>query len=52
MCTDKNNKKNQMHLPPLSTVFLIAEKLASLLRNFQTFSLLLLTFCEKLSVIA
>ena len=51
MCTDKNNK-NQMNLPPLSTVFLIAEKLASLLRNFQTFSLLLLTFCEKLSVIA
>ena len=52
MCTDKNNKKNQMNLPPLFTVFLIAEKLASLLRNFQTFSLLLLTFCEKLSVIA
>ena len=35
------------------TVFVIAEKLLSLrLQNFQTFSLLLLTFCEKLSVIA
>ena len=42
MCTVKNNKKNKMNLPlPLSTVFLIAEKLPSLRRllNVQTFSL-------------
>ena len=51
MCTVKNNKKNKMNLPlPLSTVFLIAEKLPSLRRllNFQTFSL----FYEKVRVIA
>ena len=33
MCTDKNNDKNKMKLPlSPSTVFLIAEKLPSLLR--------------------
>ena len=51
MCTVKNNNKNKMNLPlPLSTVFLIAEKLPSLRRllNFQTFSL----FYEKVRVIA
>ena len=51
MCTVKNNKKNKMDLPlPLSTVFLIAEKLPSLRRLliFQTFSLCY----EKIRVIA
>ena len=49
MCSIKNNDKSKMNLPlPPSTVFLIAEKLPSLLRNFQTFSL----FCEKVNVIA
>ena len=60
MCADKNNDKNKMNLPPPpppSTpvlVSLIAEKLLHLwLWNFQAFSsLFLLTFCEKLSVIA
>ena len=32
MCTDKNNDNNKMNLPAPSTVFLIAEKLPSLLR--------------------
>ena len=50
MCTVENNdNKMNFSLPPC-TVFLIAEKLPSLLRfwNFQTFSL----FYEKLRVIA
>ena len=55
MCTDKNNDNNKTNLPLFpSTVFLVAEKLPSLLRhlNFQTFNLFLLTLCEILSVIA
>ena len=57
MRTDKNNDKNKTNLPPPPppppstpvTVFLIAEKLLNL---WQVFSLFLLTFCEKSSVIA
>ena len=36
MCRDKNNDKNKRNLPPPP----------------QTFSLFLLTFCEKLNIIA
>ena len=39
MCTDKNNDKNKMNVPPLSstpvTVFLIAEKPLSLCRTLK-----------------
>ena len=52
MCIVKNNDKNNNELTPLppSTVFLIAEKLPSLLRlsNFHNFNL----FYEKLRPIA
>ena len=57
MCTDKNNDKNKMNLSLIPTtpvaVFLIDEKLRSqCIWHFQAFRLFLLTFCEKLSVIA
>ena len=53
--TTKSNDKNKWtYLLFPSTDFLIVEKLPSLVRlwNFQNFSLFLLAFCEKLSVIA
>ena len=55
MSTDKNNKKNKTNLPPPPspstsvTAFLIAENLLGLwLRNFQTFTLFLLTVLLKI----
>ena len=55
MCADKNNDKNKMNLsPPSFHSFLNCWKTAKSAKTlkFQTFSLFLLTFSEKLSVIA